>query len=266
MTIILIGGLWLDGSVWDPVISALKDLGHEAEGVRLPGQGVPPDDATLEQQRAAVLAAVDRAAAHGADRNAGGTDDRTAASVLVVGHSASCTLAWIAGDARPDTVTRVAMIGGFPSTDGTTYADYFEPVDGAVPFPGWEPFEGPDSADLDEALRKTIADGAIPVPLGVTRAVVEYESERRFYVPVTLICPEFSPDQAREWIDGGEVPELARAKQVDYVDIDSGHWPMFSCPDTLAKLLAEIASRPADMPTPSRAEPGAAFQKESAGA
>ena len=57
-------------------------------------------------------------------------------------------------------------------------------------------------------------------------------------VPVVLVCPEFSPDQAREWIDGGDVPELATAKHVDLVDIDSGHWPMLTQPKELARLLA----------------------------
>ena len=53
-----------------------------------------------------------------------------------------------------------------------------------------------------------------------------------------LICPEFSPARAREWIDGGEVPELSSARHVDYADIDSGHWPMFTRPAELAGLLA----------------------------
>jgi hypothetical protein len=36
----------------------------------------------------------------------------------------------------------------------------------------------------------------------------------------------------------GAVPELAAAKLVDFVDIDSGHWPMFTKPVELARLLA----------------------------
>ena len=65
--------------------------------------------------------------------------------------------------------------------------------------------------------------------------------ERRFDVPVTLICPEFSPGEARAWIADGQVAELSRAKSVDCVDIDSGHWPMFTKPVELADLLAAIA-------------------------
>lgn len=66
--------------------------------------------------------------------------------------------------------------------------------------------------------------------------------ERRFDGPVTLICPEVSVAQAREWVEGGEVPELSTARHVDYVDIVSRHWPMFSRPTELATLMAEVAN------------------------
>jgi pimeloyl-ACP methyl ester carboxylesterase len=225
MEIVLIAGLWLDGSAWDAVVRRLQALGHHAVPVWLPGQGVPPAAATLADQHAAVVAAVDAAAG----------------SVAVVGHSAAGTLAWMAADARPDKVARVAMIGGFPSGDGAAYASFFDVVDGVMPFPGWEPFEGPDSADLDEEQRRRIATAAIGVPEGVAKGIVHLRDARRFDVPVTLICPEFSPAQAKEWIDGGQVPELSKAQHIDYIDIDSGHWPMFTRPAELADILAGIA-------------------------
>jgi len=83
----------------------------------------------------------------------------------------------------------------------------------------------------------------IPVPEGVSRGVVQLEDERRYDVPVTLICPEFSPAQAQEWIDSGEVPELPHVKQLDLVDIDSGHWPMVTQPERLADLLVAARTR-----------------------
>jgi len=58
---------------------------------------------------------------------------------------------------------------------------------------------------------------------------------------VTVVCPEFGPDEAKGWIGSGEVPELAAAHDVSFVDIDSGHWPMFTQPAVLARLLDEIA-------------------------
>jgi pimeloyl-ACP methyl ester carboxylesterase len=161
---------------------------------------------------------------------------------MVVGHSAACTLAWLAADARPDRVAKLALIGGFPSADGERYADFFELKDGVMPFPGWGPFEGADSADLDEEARRAIASAAIPVPEAVAKGTVRLSDERRFDVPVVLVCPEFTPAQAQEWIADGDLPELARAKHLDLVDIDSGHWPMFTRPTELARLLAEAAS------------------------
>ncbi|SCE52492.1 hypothetical protein [Streptomyces sp. DfronAA-171] len=56
-----------------------------------------------------------------------------------------------------------------------------------------------------------------------------------------MVCPEFSPEQAREWIAGGAIPELPLAKHLDYADIDSGHWPMLTAPTPLARILAEAA-------------------------
>lgn len=225
MDTVLVAGLWLDGSAWTEVASALEPRGHRAVPVSLPGQGDGSAAATLEDQVAAVLAAVDSAPG----------------KVMVVGHSAACTLAWLAADARPERVGKVVLVGGFPSADGRPYADFFEIRDGVIPFPGWAPFEGPDTADLDDQARQAIASAAIPVPEGVARGIVHLTDERRFDVPVVVVCPEFTPAQAREWIRAGEVPELAKAKHVEFVDIGSGHWPMFTQPAELARILAAAA-------------------------
>jgi pimeloyl-ACP methyl ester carboxylesterase len=225
MDILLIAGLWLDGSVWANVAAELEASGHGAVPVTLPGQGDGNARATLADQVAAVLAAVDAA---------GGRP-------MVVGHSAASSLAWLAADARPSKISKVVMIGGFPASDGSPYFDFFPARDGALPFPGWDKFEGPDSADLDDTAKRAIASAAIPVPEGVTSGVIRLADERRYDVPVALVCPEFTPAQAREWVENGEVPELAKSKEVSYIDIDSGHWPMITVPAELARLLAQAA-------------------------
>lgn len=221
MDIVLVAGLWLDGSAWDDVLPELEALGHRGIPLTLPGQGDGATAATYDDQVAAVLAAVD--AADGAP--------------LVVGHSAACTLAWAAADRRPDAITGVALIGGFPATHETSYADFFEPDGDAVPFPGWEPFAGPDSDDMSPELKAEVAARTVPVPVGVTKGLVRWTDERRHGVPLTLVCPEFTPDQAREFIASGDVPELADATALELVDLDSGHWPMFTQPAALAALL-----------------------------
>ena len=44
-------------------------------------------------------------------------------------------------------------------------------------------------------------------------------------------------------MEAGDIPELAKATSVDFVDIDSGHWPMFTQPAALAALVDEAARR-----------------------
>ena len=189
----------------------------------LPGQGngatTTPDD-----QQSWVLASI----------------DSLFEKVVVVGHSAAGTLAGLAANARLDKVACTVLIG-FPCADGESYADFFETVDGLMPFPGWGPFEGPDSADLYPVTRERVAAAAISVPESVCKAQVRLTDERRYGVPVTLICPEFGQVQAREWIAAGDVPELAKAQYLTLVDIDSGHWPMITRPVESACLPAEVA-------------------------
>lgn len=228
MDFLLIPGLWLDGSAWTDVAAEFKRQGHHPVPLTLSGQGDGSTSATLDDQLAAIVGAVDEVA-----------------DPVVVGHSAACTLAWLAADRRPTTVRQVILIGGFPGNDGEAYADFFPIHDGVMPFPGWEPFEGPDSADLDEQTREQVTANAVAVPEAVASGRVRLTDDRRYQIPVTVVCPEFSPEQARAAIDGGEVPELADAANVSFVDIDSGHWPMFTRPTELANLLGQSTRREA---------------------
>jgi pimeloyl-ACP methyl ester carboxylesterase len=227
MDILLIAGLWLDRSVWKEVARALETHGHRAVAIALPGQGDGNTSATLADQQAAVIASVDAAAGR----------------PMVVGHSAACSLAWLAADARPDKILKLALIGGFPPRTASGMQTSFPCRVARHALPGLGPFGGPDSADLDDAAKQTIASAAIPVPEGVARGVVRLAEERRYDVPVVLVCPEFSPTQAKGWIEDDEAPELVNAKFVSFVDIDSGHWPMMRAPVELARLLAETADQ-----------------------
>ncbi len=220
----LISGLWLPASVWSDVTAELEALGHRGRPVALPGVDDGSVSATLDDQLAAVLDVVD-------------ASERP----WVVGHSAASTLAWLVADRRPTSIAGVVMIGGFPASDGSPYADMFDVVDGAMAFPGWEPFDGPDSVDLDARARAQLASVAIPVPAGVALATVTLTDDRRYDVPVVAVCPEYSPEQARKWLGEGHLPELERAHAVTFVDIESGHWPMVTRPADLARILDDLA-------------------------
>ena len=228
MRLLLIPGFWFSGDLWGEVPELLA-AEHEldVDVATLAGQGDGDAEATLDDQLAGLLEIV----------------DEEAGPLVVVGHSAAATLAWLVADRRPERVNGVVLIGGMPATAGSAYAWFAEVVDGAAPFPGWEAFDESEIGDIAPADLERLASEAVAVPAGVAEAPVEYRDERRRDAPTLLVCPEFSPEQAREWIDGGDVPELAAARRLELVDLDAGHWPMVSAPSALAEVLAEFARR-----------------------
>jgi hypothetical protein len=91
----------------------------------------------------------------------------------------------------------------------------------AVPLPDWSQFDDADLAGLDEQARAVFRDRAIPSPARVTRDPQHLSDERRYDVPVTVICTEFTSGMLREWIDQGLAPvrEFTRLREVEYVDL-----------------------------------------------
>lgn len=230
MQIVLIPGLWLDGASWDPVADRLTEAGHTVRALTLPGMESKDADrsgVTLEDHVAAVVEALDAATA----------------PALVVGHSAAAALAFCAVDARPEKVARVVYVGGFPVPDGQEFMGGLPPDGDGVPFPGWAAFEGPDSDDIDETTRHELLERFVPSPVGVLAGTVRLCDERRYDVPATAVCPEYSPDDLKQWIEAGELPELARTTHLELVDIDSGHWPQFTQPERFAEVILAEARR-----------------------
>ncbi len=228
--IVLVPGLWLDSSTWDAVVPPLEQAGHRVTALTLPGMGSRDADrsaVTLQDHVDAVVAAIDAA-------------DQPA---VVVGHSMGAGVAHAAADARPAKVARLVLVGGFPGDDGSPLAKGFG-TDGAdLPFPGWDAMDEADVRDLDDATRAAVQDRMRPSPARLTTDVLHLRDDRRHQVPVTMVCPEFTPDQARAWVASGDVPELSATADVEYVDLDSGHWPQVTRPRELAEAIAGAADR-----------------------
>lgn len=231
--LILIPGLWLDGSSWDRVVPVLEQAGHRAEPLTLPGlESTQTDRAgiTLRDHVTAVVAAIDSC----------DPDDR----VVLVGHSAGCGIAHAAIDARPDRVARAVYIGGFPAGDGDALADGYSATHGEVPLPDWSAFSDEDLADLDADGLAAFRKRAVPSPAHVTRDPQRLADERRYAVPVTVVCTEFTSQMLRGWIDAGMAPvrEFTRIRDVEYVDLPTGHWPQFTRPEELGRVIVTSLS------------------------
>ena len=232
MDIILIPGLWLDGSSWEKVVPALEQAGHRTHPLTLPGMESKDTDRseiTLRDHVDAVVDAIDSCGSDG--------------QVVLVGHSAGCGIAHAAVDARPDRVARAVYVGGFPTGDGDAVADGYPAENGEVPLPDWSAFEEEELVDLDDEARAAFRERAIPSPEHVTRDPQQLSDERRYDVPVTVICTEFTSQMLRDWVERGLAPvrEFARIRDVEYVDLPTGHWPQFTRPEELARtILASV--------------------------
>jgi pimeloyl-ACP methyl ester carboxylesterase len=228
--IILIPGLWLNASSWSEVVPHLEAAGHRARALTLPGmEGQAADRAgiTLEDHIATIVGALDDADG----------------PVLLVGHSAGSGLAWAAVDARPDRVARVVYIGGFPGSDGDPLLTGLPAENGEVAMPDWKEMgEEANVVDFEATQLERLYANAIPVPENVITTPITLTDKRRYGVPATAICPEYTSADLREWMADGELPELARTADLDLVDLPGGHWPQLTQPEALAAALVEAAA------------------------
>lgn len=226
MDIILIPGLWLDGSSWEEVVPPLERAGHRTHPLTLPGMDSKDANRSGVTRRDCVDAIV--AAIDSAD-----------GPVIVVGHSMGAGLAHAAVDTRPERVARAIYVGGFPDADGAS--SDFPSVDGEIPLLDWPDFDEADLTDLDTEGRARFAERAIPSPARLTSDPQRLSDERRYDVPVTMICTEFSSAMLKSWIEDDLEPvrELTRINDVTYVDLPTGHWPQFTRPAELAGVILD---------------------------
>ena len=235
MDIVLIPGFWLDGSSWDEVIPVLQRAGHRTHPLTLPGMESRDADRTgitLRDHVGAVLEVI-------------GSLDPADGKVVLVGHSGGGAIAHATADAWPDRIARVIYVDSLPLGEGRVINDDLPAENGEVPLPDWALFDEEDLVDLDEGLRATFRERAIPTPAHVARDPQQLSDERRYGVPVTVIACEFTGEMLREWMEEGEpaLRELAEIRDVDYIDLPTGHWPQFTRPTDLGQaILASVGS------------------------
>ncbi|MGY3320669.1 alpha/beta fold hydrolase [Arthrobacter sp. TE12232] len=230
MDIILVPGFWLDASSWAEVTPPLVAAGHAVHPLTLPGlesADAPRAGIGLRTHIDAVVAAI----------------DAFGAPVVLVGHSGGGAIIHGAVDARPDRVARAIYVDSGPLGDGGVINDEL-PADGdAVPLPPWELFEDEDLTDLTDELRAMFRARAVPEPRAVAQDRQQLSDERRYEVPATIIACEFPSSLLTRMIAEGHpyVAELGRVRDVEYVDLPTGHWPQFTRPAELgAAILAAV--------------------------
>ena len=233
MDIILVPGFWLDASSWDEIVPVLEQAGHRTHPLTLPGMESKDADRTaitLQDHVDAVVAAIDSV-------------DPAAGKVVLVGHSGGGAVAHAAVDARPGRVARVIYVDSGPLGQGGVINDELPAENGEIPLPDWALFEDEDLVDLDDELRAAFRERAIPTPEHVATDPQQLSDERRYDVPVTVIACELPSAKLREWIQQGHpyVRELGKIRDVEYVDLPTGHWPQFTRPEDLGQAILASA-------------------------
>jgi pimeloyl-ACP methyl ester carboxylesterase len=224
--IVLVPGFWLGAWAWDEVVPALQADGIDATAISLPGLESPDADrssVTLSDHVDAICDAV-RAAGPPA--------------VLAV-HSGTGFSGYAATDRIPELLAAMVYVDSAPGKGPLNPG-----IEGDMEF-NWEELAAEENLDgLSEAQLETFRQRAVPEPGGVVSEHIELTNDARRDVPTTMICTGFPSEQVQKyvgeedaaWLAG--VPEL---RNITWVDLPTSHWPMWSRPQELAAILADVA-------------------------
>lgn len=233
-SIVLVPGFWLGAWAWDAVASELRHRGHAVTAVTLPG--LDPDDPhrtaqTLSDQVDTLRSAVNNAGADGSP-------------VVLVAHSGAGLVASLLLDQDPSAVARIIYVDSGPTTDGAVFDD-------SVPFDLQEvalpPFEQLAASldGLSEHQLEVFRRRAVPEPANIMRAPVRLRNESRREVASTIIACSYPSEALIQMAKAGHpmMREVATLSDLEFVDLPTGHWPMWSRPADLSAVIATAAGR-----------------------
>ncbi|MET7848837.1 alpha/beta fold hydrolase [Streptomyces avermitilis] len=224
---VLVAGAWLGSWAWDEVVPHLRAAGHGAHPLTLSGladkQGVPAGQQTHVRD---IVDEIER------------LDLR---EVVLVGHSYSGIPVGQAAERIGDRLARVVFVDSNVPAVGESFVSTwwegpakFEAVlaaNGNV----WPPLTAPDceGQGLTEEQIARFVGRATPHP-GATLSESAVLTRPLGELPATYIkCLLDGPEPT------DDVAELLKSEHWRLVEMDTGHWPMFSRPTELARILLD---------------------------
>ena len=226
---LLVAGAWLGSWAWDEVVPELHTAGHDTHPLTLSGlaekRGVPAGQQTHVQD---IVDEVER---------------RDLREVILVGHSYSGIPVGQAAERIGDRLARVVFVDSNVPTDGESFISRWPAgramVQAAIADGKgfWAPLTSADfdGQDLTGEQIARIVRGSTPHP-GATLTE-----------PAVLARPlgELAATYIKCLLDGDEpsddVAALLTSEHWHLVEMDTGHWPMFSRPRQLARILLDAA-------------------------
>ncbi|MFF7488984.1 alpha/beta fold hydrolase [Streptomyces luteogriseus] len=227
---VLVAGAWLGAWAWDEVAADLRGAGHDVHALTLSGLAERRDTQPSGQQTHVrdIVEEVERL----------GLRD-----VVLVGHSYAGVPVGQAAERIGDRLRRVVFVDANVPVDGESFLSGWpsEHVRRTIAAQGgyWPPLGPEDYAGqglTDEQIARIVE--ATPHP-GVTLTGPAVLTRPLGLLPATYV---------KCLLDGDEpmpaVAALLGSDRWELVTLDTGHWPMFSQPGALARVLREAAIRP----------------------
>ncbi|MFF2330100.1 MULTISPECIES: alpha/beta fold hydrolase [unclassified Streptomyces] len=227
---VLVSGAWLGSWAWDEVAAELRAAGHGAHPVTLSGlaekQGVPAGQQTHVRD---IVDVVEHHDLH---------------DVVLVGHSYSGIPVGQAAERIGDRLAHVVFVDSEVPVDGASFAsDWWagrEALEAAIDGNGgfWAPLTAADcdGQGLTDEQTARITGGSTPHP-GATLTEPAVLARPLGELPATYIKCLLDGDEPKEVV----AKLVADNERWDLVEMSTGHWPMFSQPHELARILHESA-------------------------
>ncbi|GAA4229237.1 pimeloyl-ACP methyl ester carboxylesterase [Streptosporangium album] len=227
---VLVAGAWLGSWAWDEVVPELRAAGHGTHPLTLSGladkQGVPAGQQTHVQD------IVDEVERH---------DLR---DVILVGHSYSGIPTGQAAERIGDRLARVVFVDSNVPTDGESFVsgwpDGRAMMEASIAGNGgfWAPLTAADceGQGLTAEQIARIVGGSTPHP-GATLTEPAVLARPLGELPATYIKCLLDGDKPND-----DVAKLLTSEHWRLVEMDTGHWPMFSQPRELARILLDAAA------------------------
>ncbi|KJK55571.1 alpha/beta fold hydrolase [Saccharothrix sp. ST-888] len=226
---VLVAGAWLGSWAWDEVVPELRAAGHNVHPLTLSGladrQGVPAGQQTHVDD---IVGEVERLDLRG---------------VVLVGHSYSGIPVGQAAERIGDRLARVVFVDSNVPADGESFVsgrpDGRATVEASIAANGgfWAPLTAADyvGQGLTDGQIARIVGSSTPHP-GATLTEPAVLARPLDGLPATYV---------KCLLDGAEpnddVAELLNSEHWRLVELDTGHWPMFSRPRELARTLLDAA-------------------------
>lgn len=239
---VLVPGFWLGGWAWRGVEKILREKGHKVYSVTLTGLGerihLASADVNLETHVADVLNTIKY---------------NELDEVYLVGHSYAAMVITQVADQIPEKIAKLIYVDSAPLPDGAKLIDFYSPeqlekfekiitengTDWSLPLPNWDEIdEGDNLKDLSETDKKLIEKLATAQPFNAARQQTILKNSAQRELPKLAITSTFPIAQIKELIDSGAslFQELADPN-FEFVELPTGHYPMFSRTAELARLL-----------------------------